>query len=541
MDPPLESKRACFDRIVAWDNLWAASRMARRGRRSRPNVAAFELEREAELVRLREELSVGSYRPGRYRSFHIREPKRRLISAAPYRDRVVHHALVRVIAPLFERNFVADSFANQVGKGVHRAVDRYQYFARRNRWVIPFDIVKYFPSIDHQILKQQLRSRIRDSRVLWLCDTIIDGSNDQEGEAQYFPGDDLFAPSECRRGLPIGNLTSQFWANVYLHGLDNFIKRGLRFKGYVRYVDDFVLLSNDKARLWDARRGIVEFLEGLRIRFHERRAQPRPTDRPLRFLGYRCWPGHRLLLPESVRRFRRRACRFQRAYASGIVDGVGCESAWRRGMRTQRLRTAAACGIAFLDSCGFPDRGPVKCARVARGGSWNNNPANCRSARRNRSQPENRNDNIGCRLAVGSLELSWVRMGTPTGVASASRESEPVSGSLAPSSSKANAADPRSAHAAIAPGGDVSSSLPQQHEHHRREYDLADQRHRVDAGIPHRRGIAICEFRGGGESWRIGHARAQRARGVHPIASAYAASSSSKLRILMWKSRSAMV
>jgi len=302
--------------LTSWHNLVAAARKARLGKRRQFEVASFDFERERELQRMQHELRSQTYRPGGYRAFFVREPKRRLISAAPYRDRVVHHALINVIGPIFEKNFIFDSYANRTGKGTHRAADRYQQFARRFRYVLQCDIVKYFPSIDHAILKQLLRSRIHDERVLWLCDTIIDASNVQEPAEAYFPGDDLFAPGERRRGLPIGNLTSQFWANVYLHGLDNFVKRGLRCKGYVRYVDDFVIFGNDKQRLRDVRRRVIAFLRRLRLRIHETRAQVRPTARPTRFLGYRCWPTHRFLTKENIRRFRRRARAFQRRFAA---------------------------------------------------------------------------------------------------------------------------------------------------------------------------------------------------------------------------------
>lgn len=308
-----------FDELTSWENLYRAARKTRLGKRRCHDAARFELERERELLRLQDELRNGTYGPGEYRTFYVREPKRRLISAAPYRDRVVHHALVNVTGPLFETNFISDSYANRIGKGTHRAVDRYQEFARRFKYVLQCDIVKFFPSIDHEILKELLRSRVRDPRVLWLCDLIIDGSNPQEPTLDYFPGDDLFEPHGRRRGLPIGNMTSQFWANVYLHGLDNFVKRGLRCKGYVRYVDDFLTFADDKRELANVRERVKSFLVRLRLRIHEERAHVRPTHRPTRFLGYRCWSTHRFLTKENIRRFRRRGRLLQRLYATGHV------------------------------------------------------------------------------------------------------------------------------------------------------------------------------------------------------------------------------
>lgn len=312
-----------FERLTSWANLLSAARKTRRRKRRIPECARFELDRERELLRLQDELRARTYQPRGYRTFYVREPKRRMISAAPYRDRVVHHALVNVIGPLFERNFITDSYANRVGKGTHRAVDRYQCLARRFRYVLPCDIVRFFPSVDHEILKRLLRSRIHDPGVLWLCDRIIDAGNPQEPAAIHYPGDDLLTPLERRRGLPIGNMTSQFWANVYLHGLDTFVKRGLGLRGYVRYVDDFLLLSDEKTRLWEARAAVIDFLARLRLRIHLERAQPQPVSRPLRFLGYRCWPTHRFITKDNIRRFRKRARRLQELYADGVL-------AWNR-------------------------------------------------------------------------------------------------------------------------------------------------------------------------------------------------------------------
>lgn len=315
-----ETTTSLFEQLISWENLLAAAKRARRGKRRQPAVAGFELERERELLALQDELRGQTYRPGPYEAFYIQEPKRRLISAAPYRDRVVHHALINMIGPLFERNFIFDSYANRLGKGTHRAVDRYQAFARRYRYVLPCDIVKFFPSIDHEILKGFLRRRIRDPQVLWLCATILDASNLQEPVCPYFPGDDLFSPHARRRGLPIGNLTSQFWANVYLHGLDNFIKRGLRQPAYVRYVDDFVLLGDDKRALAEIRRQVIAYLRGLRLRIHEPAAQARSVRQGVRFLGYRCWPTHRVLTKEKIRRARHWFRLLERAYARGLLN-----------------------------------------------------------------------------------------------------------------------------------------------------------------------------------------------------------------------------
>ena len=170
---------------------------------------------------------VDCYRPGRYKKIEVFDPKHRIVSAAPFRDRMVHHAFCAVCAPLFERGFIFDSYANRVGKGTHRAVARYERFRDRHQHVLRCDIYRYFPAIDHAVLKRDLRRRLACERTLALADRIIDGSNPQEPVNLHFPGDDLFAPFERHRGLPIGNLTSQFFANLYLDSLDHFCKEVL--------------------------------------------------------------------------------------------------------------------------------------------------------------------------------------------------------------------------------------------------------------------------------------------------------------------------
>jgi retron-type reverse transcriptase len=214
------------DSVASFENLYAAAYRVLRGKRDRAAAGDFFSDLEGSLFRLQEELRGGSYRPGGYRTFWIREPKPRLISAAPFRDRVVHHALVNVIEPVFERRFIHHSYACRTGKGTHACLDQFVRRARSSRYVLKMDVARFFPSLDHGVLKEQIRRAIKDPRVLALCDVIIDGSNEQEQVANFFPGDGLLAPLEHRHGIPIGNLTSQFYANVYLDALDHFVVAG---------------------------------------------------------------------------------------------------------------------------------------------------------------------------------------------------------------------------------------------------------------------------------------------------------------------------
>ena len=311
-----------FDGIASFSALHAAALRAARGKRAKPGAAAFLAGLEREVLRLERELADGCYRPGRYRTMEIFDPKHRIVSAAPFRDRVVHQALCAVLQPIFERGFIYDSYANREGKGTHRALDRYETFRDRFGHVLRCDVYRYFAAIDHALLKRDLRRRIACPRSLALADRIVDASNPQEPVAIHYPGDDLFTPWERRRGLPIGNLTSQFFANVYLDGLDHFCKEVLRAKGYVRYVDDFVLFHDDPGRLEDWRRRISRFIEGRRLRLHPRKTRVAPTSEPATFLGFVLLPGGRRRLPEeNVRRFRNRL--------RGLPDR------WRRGEATR--------------------------------------------------------------------------------------------------------------------------------------------------------------------------------------------------------------
>lgn len=228
-----------WHQIIDFENLLEAARKAQRSKRFRPNVLAFNYTLEDQLLRLQHELQTQTYQPGDYRTFRIFEPKPRLISAAPYRDRVVHHALCNIIVPIFEQTFIDDSYANRSGYGTHRALRRFTKFARSHRLILQCDVQKYFPSIDHEILKAVIRRKIKCPETLWLIEQIIDRSNEQDPVLHYFPGDTLLTPNERRKGLPIGNLTSQFFANCYLNGLDHFVKEDLKAKCYLRYVDDF--------------------------------------------------------------------------------------------------------------------------------------------------------------------------------------------------------------------------------------------------------------------------------------------------------------
>ncbi len=307
-----------YQTLISWNNLLLAFQRAAKGKRGQANVADFEHDLEPNLIQLQNELTDFSYCPQSYSSFYIHEPKRRLISAAPFRDRVAHHALCNLIEPLFEKSFIFDSYANRVGKGTHRAINRAQEFSRKYRYVLQCDIRQFFPSIDHTILHNELAGKIKDEHILWLCDQILAsgvGVLSEEYEMIYFGGDDLFSALRAR-GLPIGNLTSQFWGNVYLNPFDHFVKSELHCRAYLRFVEDFLLFSNDKDQLWRWRKLLVRRLERLRLTIHPE-AHPMPVTEGFCFLGFQIFPQKRRLKPRKGIYYQRKLTQMRNAYLRG--------------------------------------------------------------------------------------------------------------------------------------------------------------------------------------------------------------------------------
>ncbi len=287
-------------------HLIRSARAAACGKRIRDEASRFLFDLEPECFRLADELSAGTWQPGGYRTFMIREPKPRLISAAPFRDRVVHHAIVAVLQPHFERRFVAHSYACRVGKGSHRALLRASTLMARRRFVLKGDVMKFFPSIDHEILKGEVRRVVADQPLLAVMDRIIDGSNPQEPVQEWFPGDDLFSVVARRRGIPIGNLTSQFLANVFLDRFDHAIMDRLGWGEYIRYCDDFVVFGDDREALWELRARAAELLEGQRLRLHPHKGGVHRTTSQVPFLGFTLAGGSRRLQHASLVRGTRR-------------------------------------------------------------------------------------------------------------------------------------------------------------------------------------------------------------------------------------------
>ena len=288
-----------IERIADADNIRLAFWKASQGKQIKQAVVRFRENLDDEVRSLRNQLLVGSFTWGPYHKFLIRDPKERVICAAPLRDQVAHHALLNVTEPVFEAYQVHASYACRKGKGVDGALKRAMALARRGGWFLKMDVRKYFDSIHHDTLKNQMRRRFKDRRVLALFDGVIDSYETTTG-----------------RGVPIGNLTSQFFANHYLAVLDHYIQEACLCRGLVRYMDDMIVWDRSKRRILDVHRRVEEFMR-TRLYLELKPMCLGRCNRGMTFLGYRVFP-HRLGLAKRSRvRYREKLRRYNENYTTG--------------------------------------------------------------------------------------------------------------------------------------------------------------------------------------------------------------------------------
>lgn len=279
--------------IASLRNLWDAARRAARGKRHRRAVAQTLMELESVVIDLERQLLDGSWCPGVPALHEIRDPKRRTIAAAPFKDRIVHQALSAVLAPLLEQPLIRHSYACRTGLGTHAALRQATAWARRHRYFVHLDVTKFFPTVDHAIVLSQLERHVRCAATLALCRRILSaGGVLSAGARRYFPGDDLFTPLTRAIGLPIGNLTSQHFANRYLSPVDHRAKDRLRVRAYLRYMDDMLLFGDERSQVLDQAHAIEEACWRQRLRLHP--WQVRATREGINFLGFR-------ILPDTIR------------------------------------------------------------------------------------------------------------------------------------------------------------------------------------------------------------------------------------------------
>jgi len=303
-----------WPQIASWENVYAAYLEAVAGKRYHLPALKVRADLEEYLINILNHLIWGTWRPGPFRAFYVYEPKKRLIHAPALKDRIVHHALVRVIEPLFEQKFIYDSYACRRGKGTQQAVKRLQGFLRRaqRKWgkvyVFKADISKYFASVPPGGLMRVLVKTIRDQRVLGACRLIIDHG------------------AENGRGLPVGALTSQLFANAYLDQLDHYAKDQMGLEFYLRYMDDWVVLGQDKRALAGIKSEIESMLDDrLRLRLNPK-TDIFPASHGVDFCGYRTWSTHVLPRKTNVKRAKKRFKKLSAMYATGLATRRDAEA-----------------------------------------------------------------------------------------------------------------------------------------------------------------------------------------------------------------------
>ncbi|WP_302736454.1 reverse transcriptase/maturase family protein [uncultured Desulfovibrio sp.] len=303
-----KSARGIWPRIVEFPNIAAAWREARKGKRYYPEVLRFYGHLEENLLSIRAGLLNKTWYPSPWREFVVKEPKLRLVQAPAFVDRVVHHSLVRIIEPYFERRFISDSYACRKERGTHAASNRLQEFliSVSALWNAPYalkaDIKSYFPNIRHKILLPQIARTIGDKDALWLCERIVTCNGFENS------------------GLPIGALTSQLFANVYLDILDHFIKDDMGVRYYVRYMDDFIILGQNKRDLHEILARVHDFLgERLELTLNPK-TSIFPVSHGVDFSGYRHWTSHILPRKRNTGRARRQFRKMALNYALGKID-----------------------------------------------------------------------------------------------------------------------------------------------------------------------------------------------------------------------------
>ncbi|MBQ6109818.1 MAG: hypothetical protein IJL05_00355 [Alphaproteobacteria bacterium] len=276
----MKTYKHLWEQFISKENFDLAARKAIKSKKSKKEVQIFLAHSKEYLDKLRNDLIIGKYKTSQYKTFTIYEPKERLIYKLPlYPDHIVHHALINILGPIWQKSFIHDSYACIPGRGLHAASQKMMHFMRRNEYVLQCDIRKFYPSINHEIIMNILKRKIHDNRILKILNEIIWSVGGQTN-------------------LPIGNLTSQWLGNVYLNELDNFIKQDLHCRDYIRYCDDFCVFDNDKHKLHFWAKCICVFLK-QNMKMNLSRCNIHKTTDGVCFIGYRHFK-HFILIKQST-------------------------------------------------------------------------------------------------------------------------------------------------------------------------------------------------------------------------------------------------
>lgn len=322
----MKTLKNVFEQVVDYDNLYRAYLNARLCKRYRYEVLNFSAHLEDNLVKLQKELIERTYTLGKYREFYIYEPKKRLIMAQPFKDRVVQWAIYQVLNPVFAQGYITDSYACIKERGTHKAVKRLHYWLRQvgkkpeKYYFLKLDISKYFYRIDHDVLMGILKRKIRDDDMIFLLDKIVNSSETNFGlPPGKSPGEVKRSDRVSEKGMLVGNLSSQMFANLYLNELDQYCKRTLGIHFYVRYMDDVIILHQDKDQLHEWKRIIDTFLkEKLQLDLNEKTCI-RPITLGVEFCGYKIWNTHIKLRKSTALKMKRNLKKLQKEYAAGEV------------------------------------------------------------------------------------------------------------------------------------------------------------------------------------------------------------------------------
>ena len=327
----MKTQRHIFNQVADFENLMLAHKRASKGKKHRDEVLAFEQRKAEYCIILKNRLVKQTYKVGSYWIFWIRRPVLRMAMALHYPDRVVQWAVYQVVFPIFDKGFISDSYACRKGKGAHIALDRLQYWMRQadrggRAYTLKLDISKYFYRIDHEILLKILGRKISDPRMMWLFRVILHSDQTKFGLPEGMSADEV--PAECRledTGVPIGNLTSQMFANVYLDMLDQYAKHQLHIHWYIRYMDDIIIVGRDKQELARIRDQIALFLrQELNLALNHK-TSIQPLKQGVEFVGMRVWPTHRRLRHTTIRGIKLRLSQVLKQYENGQIAGESVE------------------------------------------------------------------------------------------------------------------------------------------------------------------------------------------------------------------------
>jgi retron-type reverse transcriptase len=310
-----------FNNIISSENLFSAWDKFKSDKQKKRDVQRFEWKLEENIFQLHRDLKYGKYKHGAYSSFYIHDPKQRHIHKAEVRDRILHHAVFNVLNPIFEPTFISNSFSCRVDKGTHNGIDMLDKMLRQISsnnfnpcFALKCDVKKFFETVDHSILSSIIRKRIKDTNAICLLEKIINSFTSQYSNLFY------------QKGLPIGNLTSQLFANIYLNEFDQFIKHKLKVKHYIRYTDDFVIVAEDKLYLKNLIKPISSFLsEELAIKLHPKKVTIRKFRQGVDFLGYIVLPRHRSLRTKTKNRIIRKLKKRVEEYKNKMISNQTLE------------------------------------------------------------------------------------------------------------------------------------------------------------------------------------------------------------------------